>query len=56
MEEAWGEMFLWNELEENFIKDFKFIPEYDQLVKDGNQIKIFLKLIVNNNLTETHDW
>ena len=33
MEEARGETFLWNELKENFIKDFKFILDDDQLVK-----------------------
>ena len=27
MEEARGETFLWNELKENFIKCFNFIPE-----------------------------
>ena len=27
MEEARGETFLWNEIRENFIKDFKVIPK-----------------------------
>ena len=27
MEEARGETFIWQELKENFIKDFRFIPE-----------------------------
>ena len=38
MEEARGETFLWNELKGNFIKDFKFILKYDQLVKATMQI------------------
>ena len=33
MEEARGETFLWNELRENFIKDFNFIPEDEKLVE-----------------------
>ena len=33
MEEAWGETFLWNGINENFMKDFKFTPEDDQLVE-----------------------
>ena len=44
MEEAWGETFLWNELKENFIKDFKFIPEYDQLVEATKKIKNIYKI------------
>ena len=55
MEEARGEMILWNELKENFIKDFKFIPEYDQLVKATKQIKTFLKPSASNSLTRTHN-
>ena len=47
-------MFLWNELKENFINDFKFIPEDDQLVEATKQIKTFIKLIVSSSSTETH--
>ena len=54
MEEAQGETFLWNELKENFTKDFKFIPENDQLIKATIQIKTFIKSTVNNNLTQNH--
>ena len=47
MEEARGETLLWNELKENFIKD------YDQLVEATKQIETFIKPIVN--LTVTHN-
>ena len=43
MEEAWGETFLWNELRENFIKDFSFIPQDENLVETAKQIKAFIK-------------
>ena len=33
MEEARGETFLWHELRENFIKDFNFIPQDENLVE-----------------------
>ena len=33
MEEAQGETFLWHELKENFIKDFNFIPQDENLVE-----------------------
>ena len=33
MEEAGGETFLWHELRENFIKDFNFIPQNENLVE-----------------------
>ena len=55
MEEARGETFLWNKLKENFIKDFKFIPEDDQLVEVTKKIKTFIKLIVSNVSTETQN-
>ena len=54
MEESQGETFLWNEITENFIKDFKFIPKDDELVKATKPIKNFLTSTVNNSLTETH--
>ena len=54
MEEARGETFLWNKINEIFIKDFKFIPEDDQLVKATKQIETFIKPTVISILTETH--
>ena len=39
MEEARGEKFIWNELKEIFIKDFRFRPEDNKLVEETNQIK-----------------
>ena len=55
MEEAQGEIFLWHELRENFIKDFSFIPQNEKLVKTAKQIKAFIELTENNNLTQNHD-
>ena len=55
MEEARGETFLWNELKEIFIKYFKFISEYDQLIEATKQIKTFLKSTVNSTSTKTHN-
>ena len=43
MEEARGEAFLWHEINENFIKDFQFIPQNEQLVETAHQIKQFLQ-------------
>ena len=43
MEEAQGEIFLWNELREIFIKDFNFIPENKNLVEATKQIKTFVQ-------------
>ena len=42
MEEARGKTFLWNELRENFIKDFSFILEDAKLVEATKQIKTFI--------------
>ena len=53
MEEVRGETFLWNELKENFIKDFKFLPEYDQLVEAMKQIETFIKPSNRNSPTGT---
>ena len=36
--------FLWNELRENFIKEFSFILEDTKLVEATKQIKIFIQL------------
>ena len=55
MEEEQGETFLWNELKENFIKDFKFIPQDDQLVEATKKIKTFIKLTISNSSTRTHN-
>ena len=49
MEEARGEKFLWNELIENFIKDFSFISEDEKLVEATKQIKTFIKPTTNNS-------
>ena len=55
MEEARRETLLWNELKENFIKDFKIILEDDQLVEATKKIKTFIKPTVNSTSTETHN-
>ena len=55
MEEARGETLLWNEITENFIKDFKFIPEYDQLVESTKKIKSFIKANISSSSTGTHN-
>ena len=39
MEEARGDTFLWNELGENFIKDFNFIPQTKTQSKQKNILK-----------------
>ena len=54
MEEAQGETFVWNEFKENFTKDFKFIPKAKKLVEATKQINTFLKMTINNSLTQTH--
>ena len=43
MEEARGETFLWHELWENFIKDFNFIPQNENMVEIAKQIKQFIQ-------------
>ena len=55
MEEARGEMFIWNELKENFTKDFKFIPEDDKLVEAMKQIETFIQLNVHHNSTQNNN-
>ena len=49
MEEAQGETFLWNEIRENFIKDFSFIPENTKLVEATKQIKTFIQPTTNKS-------
>ena len=49
MEDARGETFLWNEIRENFIKDFSFIPEDTNLVETTKQIKAFIQLTSNES-------
>ena len=51
MEEARGENFLWNELRENFIKDFSFISKDKKLVEATKQIKTFIQP-TNNKSTQ----
>ena len=43
MEEAQGETFQWHELKENFIKDFNFEPQNENLVESAKQIKEFVQ-------------
>ena len=50
MEEARGETFLWNELRENFIKDFSFILQDENLIETAKQIKEFVQLTENKTL------
>ena len=52
MEEARGETFLWHELRENFIKDFNFIPQNENLVKTTKQIKEFIQSTENKPLQD----
>ena len=52
MEEARGETFLWHELKENFIKDFNFEPQNENLVEPTKQIKEFVQLTENKTLRE----
>ena len=50
MEEARGETFIWHELKENFIKDFNFIPQDENLVETAKQIKAFIQPTENKTL------
>ena len=50
MEEAQGETFIWHELKENFIKDFNFVPQNENLVETEKQIKAFVQPIENKTL------
>ena len=43
-----GETFPWNELRENFIKNFSFISQNEKLVETAKQIKMFIELTRNN--------
>ena len=52
MEEARGETFLWHELRENFIKDFNFIPQNENLVETTKQIKDFIQPTENKPLQD----
>ena len=52
MEEAIGETFLWHELMENFIKDFIFIPQNENLVETAKQIKQFIQPTENQPLQD----
>ena len=52
MEEARGETFLWHELKKNFIKDFNFIPQNENLVETAKQIKKFIQPTENKPLKD----
>ena len=52
MEEDRGETFLWHELKENFIKDFCFIPQNENLVETAKQIKEFIQPTENKLLKD----
>ena len=55
MEEARGETFIWQELKENFIKDFRFVLEDETLVEATEQIKTFIQLTVQHTSTQNHN-
>ena len=55
MEEERGETFRRNELKENFIKDYKFIPKDDLLFEASNKVKTFLKKIDNSTSIKTYN-
>ena len=50
MEEYRGEKFLWHELRENFIKDFSFIPQDENLIETAKQMKTFVEPTKNKTL------
>ena len=52
MEEARGETFLWHELKDNFIKDFNFVPQNENLVETTKQIKAFVQATENKTLKD----
>ena len=52
MEEARGETFLWHELKENFIKDFNFEPQNENLVEFAKHIKAFVQPTENKTLRD----
>ena len=52
MEEDKGETFLWHEIRENFIKDFNFIPQNENLVEIAKQIKEFIQPTENQPLQD----
>ena len=55
MEEERGETFQWNELRENFTKEFNFIPQNQKSVETAKQIKEFIEPTRNNSLIQNHD-
>ena len=55
MEEAQGETFIWQELKENFIKDFRFIPKDTKLDEAIEQIKTFIQLTIHRISTQNHN-
>ena len=55
MEEAQGKTFQWNQLRENFINDFSFIPQNENQVETAKHIKAFIKPSRDNSLIPNHD-
>ena len=55
MEEARGETFIWQELNEKFIKDLRFVPEDEKLVEATEQIKNFIQLTIQHTSTQKHN-
>ena len=55
MEEARDETFIWQELKENFIKDFRFIPEDVKLVEATEKIKTFVQPTAHHTSTQNHN-
>ena len=49
IEEDQGETFLWHELKDNFIKDFNFVLQNENLVGTTKQIKAFVQPIENKS-------
>ena len=55
MEEARFEIFQWNELKENFTKEFSFILQNKKLVETAKQIKAFIEPTRNNSMIPNYD-
>ena len=52
MEESRGKTFLWDELKENFIIEFNFEPQNENLVETAKQNKAFVQPIENKTLRD----
>ena len=55
MEESQGETFIWLELKEKFIKEFRCKPKDDKLVRETTQIRTFIQLIFHHASTQNHN-